>query len=160
MRKTLFLAPVLTLLLTVGGAPLAFGETPFVTMDVKVEVAHPPDPAVPGDPIISASSVEIRFEPDGVINPPDQEVTLEFHPPDPTHPPDPSNPRVNRWQLLFPATCFVAQPGGRFLVEDFLTCGASVTLFFDDAFTTILDLIKCDGGRRLQGRRLIRRCSG
>ncbi len=130
MRKTHCLAPILALVLTVGGAPLALGQT-FVTMDVTVELAHPPDPLTP-----VALSVRVLFEPGGIIDPATDQVTLQLHPPDPTVPADPDNARVTVWELEMPSAgmfpCFVERPNGQFRLEDFVACGATLSLFFDD----------------------------
>jgi hypothetical protein len=121
---------ILTLLLTVGAAPLAFGQAPFEPFEVSAELAVPPDPVTP-----ATLSLTVRFAPgppsDG-INPAGEAVVVEIQPPTPVQPPEPVHPDVTAWHLLLPPGCFMERPNGQFRVEDSVGCGASLQLFFDN----------------------------
>ncbi len=104
METTRSLVLSATLILMLGGAPLAFGETQFESFAVRAEVSFPPDPILPVD-----LSVGATFVPGSAIDLPSEPVTLTFYPPQPCVPPSSCEPL---WQLVLPAGCFEERPGG------------------------------------------------
>ena len=67
METTRRLVLIATIILTLGGPPLAFGETQFESFAVQAEVNHPPDPVLPAE-----LSVGAMFVPAEGVAPPER----------------------------------------------------------------------------------------